>query len=94
MATDPATGDISQPRIRAVHPPMRLRNGRACGRLTFRMADAPTPGPQHCPTCDATAAKAALLTLAYVYLRCEKCGHVWVIPERRAVPRHPGRIAR
>lgn len=38
----------------------------------------PGVGRQHCPTCDAAAAKAVTLTLAYVYLRCErsavKCG--------------------
>jgi hypothetical protein len=50
-------------------------------------AAAPQEGRQHCPKCDATAAKAATLTATYVYLRCERCGEVWVIPERRELPR-------
>jgi hypothetical protein len=40
------------------------------------VASAPEVGPQHCPKCDATAAKAAVLTLAYVYLRCDSCGRI------------------
>jgi hypothetical protein len=50
-------------------------------------ATVPEAGRQHCPKCDAAAAKAATLTLAFVYLRCELCGEVWVIPERRELPR-------
>ena len=51
------------------------------------VASTPHVGPQHCPKCDATAVKAAVLTSAYVYLRCQLCGEVWVIPERRELPR-------
>jgi hypothetical protein len=41
------------------------------------IAAAPQAGRQHCPKCQATAAKAATLTLAFVYLRCE----AWAISE-------------
>jgi hypothetical protein len=50
-------------------------------------AEVPQVGRQHCPKCDAQAAKAATLTERFVYLRCGACGEVWVIPERREIPR-------
>lgn len=53
------------------------------------VAATPEVGPQHCPKCNAAAAKGAVLTPAFVYLRCEHCGEVWVIPERRELPRNP-----
>lgn len=54
----------------------------------------PQLGPQQCPKCDAQAAKAATLTGRFVYLRCSDCGEVWVIPERRKIPRtHPLRLS-
>jgi hypothetical protein len=50
-------------------------------------AAVPQVGRQHCPKCDAKAAKAATLTERFVYLRCGDCGEVWVIPERREFSR-------
>ncbi len=36
-----------------------------------------------CPKCTATSIKAATLTDRFVYLRCQTCGEVWSMPERR-----------
>ena len=50
--------------------------------------DAETPlDVQRCPKCAAVGAKAVTLTSRFVYLRCEPCGDVWVIPERRMAAR-------
>lgn len=46
-------------------------------------ASLPQVGRQQCPKCDAEVAKAATLTERFVYLRCQDCGEVWAIPERR-----------
>ena len=47
---------------------------------------------QHCPKCNGTVVKAAMVTPPFVYLRCGRCGEVWVIPERRLLtPRPPHR---
>ncbi len=47
----------------------------------------PQVGRQQCPKCDAEVVKAATLTERFVYLRCQDCGEVWAIPERREFPR-------
>jgi len=47
-------------------------------------------GPnQQCPNCDVTEVSFATLTERFVYLRCDRCGEVWSIPERRLVRRAP-----
>jgi uncharacterized Zn finger protein len=50
-----------------------------------------TAARQQCPRCQAADPKAVILTLAFVYLRCEHCGEVWAIPERRELPRETRR---
>jgi hypothetical protein len=40
-----------------------------------------------CPACGAANATGLTRTGVCVYLRCEKCQHVWSIPERRNEPR-------
>ena len=44
-------------------------------------------GRESCPLCGSTNAQAVTRTTLCVYLRCEKCQHVWTVPERRSVPR-------
>ena len=54
------------------------------------VSEAPSPphvARQQCPKCDAEVAKAATLTERFVYLRCQDCGEVWAILERREFPR-------
>jgi hypothetical protein len=71
-----------------------MRTTRARGAPSARRIANSRPGPQHCPKCDATKVKATILTLAYVYLRCQHCGEVWVIPARRETPRAGTRLTR
>jgi uncharacterized Zn finger protein len=59
--------------------------------LNFNPESVQRSGHQQCPKCDTMSVKAATLTERFVYLRCEQCGEVWVIPERRQFPRHPKR---
>ena len=47
----------------------------------------PEVARQQCPKCDAEVVKAATLTERFVYLRCQDCGEVWAILERREFPR-------
>ena len=42
---------------------------------------------QHCATCQSGDVKALTRTSFVVYLRCQRCGASWAIPERRSVPR-------
>ena len=42
---------------------------------------------QVCPSCRDGQIKRTTLTSLVVYFRCEMCGNVWSIPERRAIPR-------
>jgi uncharacterized Zn finger protein len=46
--------------------------------------------PELCPNCDSTQVTCATLTERFVYLRCEACGEVWSIPERREKDRAGG----
>jgi hypothetical protein len=46
----------------------------------LRPGDVPV---QVCPNCDSTQIVCATLTDRFIYLRCEACGEVWSIPERR-----------
>ncbi len=72
------------------HPGCRTSPGSVAVLAVMYVADTaslPRVGSQPCPKCDAKAAKAATLTKRFVYLRCQDCGEVWVIPERREFPR-------
>ena len=51
------------------------------------IASHPQVDRQQCPKCNAQVATAATLTERFVYLRCQDCGEVWAIPERREFPR-------
>lgn len=42
---------------------------------------------QTCAACQGTEVKALTRTSFVVYLRCQRCGTSWAIPERRSVPR-------
>ncbi len=42
---------------------------------------------QCCPSCLSLDLRAVILTRVVVYLRCERCAHVWNIDERRKSPR-------
>jgi hypothetical protein len=53
----------------------------------LRPGDVPV---QICPNCDSTDIVCATLTDRYIYLRCEACGEVWSIPERRQKDRPRG----
>ena len=52
------------------------------------------PVRQQCSKCDSELAKAVSLTESFVYIRCKSCGEVWVIPERRQLPRDGERVGR
>ncbi len=55
-----------------------------------RASDAAT---QRCPKCGETAVAPTMLTHHFVSLRCSCCAEVWVILERRKVPRENTRAA-
>lgn len=85
-------GSLDGARAPAVGPAHRAPLPRSHNRASLAVtvtdtASLPQVGRQQCPTCDAQVAKAATLTERFVYLRCQDCGEVWAIPERRAFPR-------
>jgi hypothetical protein len=41
------------------------------------------PDKTSCPTCASLDVRSATRTPGLVYLRCEGCGYVWSVPERR-----------
>jgi hypothetical protein len=43
--------------------------------------------PTACPVCQGSKAASFTVTSFVVYLRCGDCRHVWIIPERRRLPR-------
>lgn len=38
---------------------------------------------QFCPDCGSAAVLRVTSTTFVVYLRCDKCAHIWTIPDRR-----------
>lgn len=44
-------------------------------------------GKQSCARCSAPYPKAVSMSSLAVYMRCESCGEVWSIPQRRKQPR-------
>ena len=67
------------------------------------MAESPLPGnhgiappagdkkpageQQACASCRGLTVRAVTTTSRFVYIRCDDCGEVWSIPERRHYPR-------
>jgi hypothetical protein len=47
----------------------------------------PADDRQSCATCVASRVQAVMMTIQVVYLRCEECGEVWSIVQRRRRPR-------
>ena len=47
----------------------------------------PTSSRQCCVRCAAPEVKAVSMSSIAVYLRCDSCGEVWSIPQRRKQPR-------
>ena len=48
---------------------------------------APASGRQACVRCSGPDVKAVSMSSIAVYLRCDSCGEVWSIPQRRKQPR-------
>ena len=47
----------------------------------------PTVERQLCAGCGGENVRAVTMTGRFVYIRCDGCGEVWSIPERRHYPR-------
>lgn len=47
----------------------------------------PAAEQQSCASCGEVRVRAVTMTTRFVYIRCEQCGEVWSIPERRQYPR-------
>jgi uncharacterized Zn finger protein len=51
------------------------------------VSESPEPDRQSCPHCRGLRVQAVMMTSMVVYLRCEDCGEVWNIPQRRRARR-------
>ena len=71
---------------------------RMCDTPTSHMAEvpllsadlrgvSPARDRQSCDRCAGPRVQAVMMTSLVVYLRCEGCGEVWSIPQRRRRPR-------
>jgi uncharacterized Zn finger protein len=47
------------------------------------VSDAPVEDRQSCRRCGGLRIQAVMMTTMVVYLRCEDCGEIWSIPQRR-----------
>jgi hypothetical protein len=63
---------------------LRLSQFAAMAQAGFPHAH---PASQACENCQSTQVRPATLTWMAVYFRCEQCGSVWAIRERRKVTR-------
>ncbi len=57
------------------------------GRVDARRTITPARNHESCARCNGPRVQGVMMTRLVVYLRCEGCGEVWSIPQRRKAPR-------
>ena len=51
------------------------------------VSDGPVEDRQSCRRCGGLRVQTVMMTTMVVYLRCEDCGEIWSIPQRRKMSR-------